>query len=139
MGFLVPPEKALIWRGPMAHGAFRQLATQTDWGELDYLVIDLPPGTSDAALTVIKAARRPSEKIHQHHIGIDPADLIQRLLPVARLSHYLEVVVGGQECPQAATDHLVIIDDEYTDTVTHESTAARRAPARQSVRSFRHP
>lgn len=52
LGALVEPDKPLIWRGPMAHGAFRQLATQTDWGELDYLVIDLPPGTGDVPLTM---------------------------------------------------------------------------------------
>jgi ATP-binding protein involved in chromosome partitioning len=52
IGKLVEPEKALIWRGPMAHGAFKQLATQTEWGELDYLIIDLPPGTGDVALTM---------------------------------------------------------------------------------------
>ena len=52
IGALVEPEKPLIWRGPMAHGAFRQLATQTDWGPLDYLVIDLPPGTGDVPLTM---------------------------------------------------------------------------------------
>ncbi|MDP7348325.1 MAG: P-loop NTPase, partial [Phycisphaeraceae bacterium] len=45
-------EKALVWRGPMAHGAFKQLAVQTDWGALDYLVIDLPPGTGDVPLTM---------------------------------------------------------------------------------------
>ena len=44
IGKLVDPDKALIWRGPMAHGAFRQLALQTDWGDLDYLIVDLPPG-----------------------------------------------------------------------------------------------
>lgn len=52
IGKLVEPEKPLIWRGPMAHGAFRQLATQTEWGELDYLIIDLPPGTGDVPLTM---------------------------------------------------------------------------------------
>ncbi len=52
IGKLVPPDKALIWRGPMAHGAFRQLALQTDWGELDYLIVDLPPGTGDVPLTL---------------------------------------------------------------------------------------
>ncbi len=52
IGCLVEPEKPLIWRGPMAHGAFRQLATQTAWGELDYLIIDLPPGTGDVPLTM---------------------------------------------------------------------------------------
>ena len=52
IGKLVEPDKPLIWRGPMAHGAFNQLAKQTDWGELDYLVIDLPPGTGDVPLTM---------------------------------------------------------------------------------------
>lgn len=52
IGKLVDPEKPLIWRGPMAHGAFKQLAEQSDWGELDYLIIDLPPGTGDVPLTM---------------------------------------------------------------------------------------
>lgn len=52
MGFLVPAEEAVIWRGPMLHGAITQFLRDTDWGELDYLIIDLPPGTGDVALTL---------------------------------------------------------------------------------------
>jgi ATP-binding protein involved in chromosome partitioning len=52
LGALVEEDKPLIWRGPMAHGAFRQIAMQTQWGELDYLIIDLPPGTGDVPLTM---------------------------------------------------------------------------------------
>jgi len=52
IGKMVDPEKPLIWRGPMAHGAFKQLTEQTEWGELDYLIIDLPPGTGDVPLTM---------------------------------------------------------------------------------------
>jgi ATP-binding protein involved in chromosome partitioning len=52
MGFLIAPEEALVWRGPMIHGALRQLLTEVAWGELDYLVVDLPPGTGDAQLSV---------------------------------------------------------------------------------------
>jgi ATP-binding protein involved in chromosome partitioning len=52
IGKLVEPDRPLIWRGPMAHGAFKQLVEQTQWGELDFLVIDLPPGTGDVALTM---------------------------------------------------------------------------------------
>ena len=52
IGKLVEPDKALIWRGPRAHSAFKQLATQTKWGELDYLIVDLPPGTGDVPLTL---------------------------------------------------------------------------------------
>lgn len=52
IGKLVDAEKPLIWRGPMAHGAFKQLVEQTEWGELDYLIVDLPPGTGDVSLTM---------------------------------------------------------------------------------------
>jgi ATP-binding protein involved in chromosome partitioning len=54
IGFLAPPEDAVIWRGPMASSALRQFITDTDWGELDYLLIDLPPGTSDIHLTLVQ-------------------------------------------------------------------------------------
>jgi len=55
IGKMVDPEKPLIWRGPMAHGAFKQLSEQTAWGELDYLIIDLPPGTGDIPLTMAQS------------------------------------------------------------------------------------
>jgi ATP-binding protein involved in chromosome partitioning len=55
IGFLVKPEQPLIWRGPMLHSAIRQFLTDVDWGELDYLVIDLPPGTGDAALSLAQS------------------------------------------------------------------------------------
>jgi len=56
MGFFQEnEEEAIIWRGPMVHNAINQLLQSTDWGELDYLVVDLPPGTSDAPLTVMQA------------------------------------------------------------------------------------
>ena len=55
MGFFQQnEEEAIIWRGPMVHNAINQLLQTTDWGELDYLVVDLPPGTSDAPLTVMQ-------------------------------------------------------------------------------------
>ncbi len=55
IGFFVNPEDALVWRGPMATNALNQLLLQGDWGELDYLLIDLPPGTSDIHLTLVQA------------------------------------------------------------------------------------
>ena len=52
MGFLVPSGEAVIWRGPMLHAALTQFLRDTDWGDLDYLIIDLPPGTGDVALSL---------------------------------------------------------------------------------------
>jgi ATP-binding protein involved in chromosome partitioning len=52
MGFFVPEETAVVWRGPMVHTAIQQLFRDVLWGELDYLLIDLPPGTGDAQLTL---------------------------------------------------------------------------------------
>jgi ATP-binding protein involved in chromosome partitioning len=52
MGFLIPADEALVWRGPMIHGALRQLFSDVAWPELDYLVVDLPPGTGDAQLSL---------------------------------------------------------------------------------------
>ncbi len=56
MGFFQEnEEEAIIWRGPMIHNAINQLLRSTDWGDLDFLIIDLPPGTSDAPLTVMQS------------------------------------------------------------------------------------
>lgn len=55
MAFLVPKEEAVVWRGPMLHGAITQFLRDTAWGDLDYLIIDMPPGTGDIALTLSQA------------------------------------------------------------------------------------
>lgn len=54
IGFLTPPDSAIVWRGPMASSALKQFFGDADWGELDYLLIDLPPGTSDIHLTMVQ-------------------------------------------------------------------------------------
>jgi ATP-binding protein involved in chromosome partitioning len=55
MGMLVPPDQAVIWRGPMLHGAVQQFMRDVAWGELDYLIVDLPPGTGDVALSMAQS------------------------------------------------------------------------------------
>jgi ATP-binding protein involved in chromosome partitioning len=55
MGMLVPPDQAVIWRGPMLHGAMQQFMRDVAWGELDYLLVDLPPGTGDIALSMAQS------------------------------------------------------------------------------------
>lgn len=55
MGFLIEKDQAVIWRGPMLHGSITQFLGDTQWGELDYLIVDMPPGTGDVALTLSQA------------------------------------------------------------------------------------
>lgn len=55
MGFLIDKDQPVVWRGPMLNGIIRQFLYQVDWGELDYLIVDLPPGTGDAQLTMVQA------------------------------------------------------------------------------------
>lgn len=54
MGFLVDVDQAMVWRGPMATSAIKQFMTDVEWGELDYLILDLPPGTGDIQLTIVQ-------------------------------------------------------------------------------------
>lgn len=55
MGFLIDPDQPVVWRGPMLNGVIRQFLYQVEWGELDYLIVDMPPGTGDAQLTLTQA------------------------------------------------------------------------------------
>jgi ATP-binding protein involved in chromosome partitioning len=57
MGYLATDQTPMVWRGPMASGALLQILTQTLWGELDYLVVDMPPGTGDIQLTLAQKAQ----------------------------------------------------------------------------------
>lgn len=52
IGFMAPPEKPIVWRGPMLHKAIQQFVQDVEWGELDYLIVDLPPGTGDTQLSL---------------------------------------------------------------------------------------
>ena len=54
MGVLVPPDQPMVWRGPMLHSAVTQFLQKVDWGELDYLLVDLPPGTGDVQLSLVQ-------------------------------------------------------------------------------------
>src|SRR5438552_1350255 len=58
IGFLLEdPKQAVVWRGPMHHGASQQFLNDVHWGDLDYLILDLPPGTGDVALTLSQRVR----------------------------------------------------------------------------------
>ncbi|MDR3762626.1 MAG: Mrp/NBP35 family ATP-binding protein [Acidobacteriota bacterium] len=55
IGYLTPGDKPLVWRGPMLHGVIKQFLSQVEWGELDYLIVDLPPGTGDVVISLTQS------------------------------------------------------------------------------------
>ena len=71
IGFLIDEDQPVIWRGPMVHSAIKQMATDTSWGDIDILIVDMPPGTGDAQITV------------SQHLPLDGAIIISTPQPVA--------------------------------------------------------
>lgn len=79
MAFLVKPDQPLVWRGPMLHTAIRQLLTDVDWDELDYLIIDLPPGTGDAQLSLAQSIPLSGAIIVTQPMRVAAADALRGL------------------------------------------------------------
>jgi ATP-binding protein involved in chromosome partitioning len=77
MAFLVKADEPLVWRGPMLHSAIRQLLTDVDWGQLDYLIIDLPPGTGDAQLSLAQAIPLSGAVIVTQPMKVAAADALR--------------------------------------------------------------
>ena len=65
IGFLTDPDQPIIWRGPMLHGVIKQFLTDVDWGELDYLVIDMPPGRATPSFRSRNSSRSRAD--YRHH------------------------------------------------------------------------
>lgn len=77
LGYLVEVDQALIWRGPMLHGALIQLIRDVNWGDLDYLILDLPPGTGDVALTLSQNVRATGSVLVTTPQDVALADVIR--------------------------------------------------------------
>jgi ATP-binding protein involved in chromosome partitioning len=86
IGFLIDPDQALIWRGPMVTGALMQLLKDVNWGELDYLVLDLPPGTGDIPLTLAQNVRASGVVLVSTPQDVALADVIRAKLMFDRVS-----------------------------------------------------
>ncbi|MDX1615987.1 MAG: Mrp/NBP35 family ATP-binding protein [Candidatus Promineifilaceae bacterium] len=91
MAFLTKPDQPLVWRGPMLHSAIRQLLTDVAWGELDYLVIDLPPGTGDAQLSLAQSIPLSGAIIVTQPMQVAAADALRGL----KMFEKLEVPIIG--------------------------------------------
>jgi ATP-binding protein involved in chromosome partitioning len=88
MSLLLPADdKAVVWRGPLISNAITELYTQTAWGDAEYLVVDMPPGTSDAALTVLETLK-PEAVV----LVTTPQDMVTR---IAHRSHDMVKGMGG--------------------------------------------
>lgn len=79
IGFFVKPEQAVIWRGPMATSALKQLVSQGDWGELDFLLIDMPPGTGDVHITIAQELKLTGAVIVSTPQEVALADVIKSI------------------------------------------------------------
>jgi ATP-binding protein involved in chromosome partitioning len=75
MGMLVPPDQPIIWRGPMLHGAVQQFMRDVAWGELDYLIVDLPPGTGDVSLSMAQSVPVAGAVVVTTPQGVSVADV----------------------------------------------------------------
>jgi ATP-binding protein involved in chromosome partitioning len=91
MGFLVEEGTPIIWRGPMIHSALRQFLSDVDWGELDYMVVDLPPGTGDASLSLTQSLALTGAVIVTTPQDVALADVVKGIA----MFNQLEVPVLG--------------------------------------------
>lgn len=125
MAFLVKPDQPLIWRGPMLHGAIRQLLTDVNWGELDYLIVDLPPGTGDAQLTLAQVLPLTGALVITQPMQVAAADALRGLKTFEKLEVPIIGVIenmSGEIFGTGAGEELAhAYDTDYLGTVPMEA------------------
>jgi ATP-binding protein involved in chromosome partitioning len=110
IGFLVDPDQALIWRGPMVTGALIQLLRDVNWGELDYLVLDLPPGTGDVPLTLAQNIRAAGVVLVSTPQDLALSDVIRAKLMFDKVSIPVLGIVENMSafvCPHCRTETAI--------------------------------
>ncbi len=85
MGFLIKPDQPVVWRGPLLHSALRQFLTDVMWGELDYMIVDLPPGTGDVQLSLAQAVPLAGSLIVTMPQEVSQADALRGLMMFRQL------------------------------------------------------
>jgi ATP-binding protein involved in chromosome partitioning len=103
MAFLVRPDQPLIWRGPMLHSAISQLLKDVEWGELDYLIVDLPPGTGDAQLTLAQVLPLSGALIITQPMQVAAADALRGLKTFEKLEVPIIGVIENMSGPMFGT------------------------------------
>jgi ATP-binding protein involved in chromosome partitioning len=102
MGMLVPPDQPVIWRGPMLHGAVQQFMRDVVWGELDYLVVDLPPGTGDVSLSMAQSVPVAGAVVVTTPQGVSVSDVRKAVAMFRQLNIPVLGVIENMswfECP----------------------------------------
>jgi ATP-binding protein involved in chromosome partitioning len=108
IGFILDPEKALIWRGPLVAQLITQFLNDVDWGDLDYLIIDLPPGTGDAQLTLVQRIPISGAVIVTTPQDVALADALKGLKMFEEVKTPILGIVenmSGFVCPVCGTNH----------------------------------
>jgi ATP-binding protein involved in chromosome partitioning len=110
IGFLVDPDTAMVWRGPMLSGAVKQFLSDVEWGELDYLIIDLPPGTGDVQLTLAQQGSITGAVVVTTPQDVALADVVRACamfdkvrIPVLGLVENMSVFA----CPDCGARHAI--------------------------------
>ncbi len=110
MGLLVEPGRPIIWRGPMIHNVLQQFLQQVDWGELDYLVVDLPPGTGDVPLSLAQSIPITGAVIVCTPQDIALADAIRALRMYQQMGVSILGIVENMSyfvCPKCSERHEI--------------------------------
>src|SRR5512141_999171 len=126
IGFLVEPDQALVWRGPMVTGALIQMLRDVNWGELDYLVLDLPPGTGDVPLTLAQNTRAAGVVLVSTPQDVALADVIRAKLMFDKVSIPVLGLVENMSsfvCPHC-----------HAETAIFDKGGARRAAEKMGIR-----
>ncbi len=137
MGHLVDPEEAMIWRGPMVMSAVRQFLQDAIWAGTDYLVIDLPPGTGDAQLTLIQAVELSGAIIVTTPQPVALADAVRGITMFRKLEVPLLGVVENMawyELPDGTRDHVFGRDGGKEVAVRYETELLSQIPLQSALR-----
>jgi ATP-binding protein involved in chromosome partitioning len=153
IGFLVDEDQAMIWRGPMATQALEQLLRQTNWNDLDYLLVDMPPGTGDIAAHAVRSACRMTGAVDRHHaaghraastprrastmfekVGVPILGIVENMaVHCCRQSGHAEHIFGADGGKQMAAEYERGLPGLAAAERCQHPRAGRRAAARTAV------
>ncbi|MBW2254376.1 MAG: Mrp/NBP35 family ATP-binding protein [Deltaproteobacteria bacterium] len=137
VGMLVPEEEAVIWRGPLVMNVLRQFLQQTQWGELDYLVVDLPPGTGDAQLTLVQGCKVAGAIVVTTPQEVALADAVRGIIMFDKLDVPVLGLVENMswyELPDGRRDHVFGEDGGKRLALRHQLDLLGQIPLQTSLR-----